>query len=104
MLYVAVMSIYLDKLAHIQEVINCRYSISQMCTREDGLAYISGAPSIDDVMSYNSLTLIFILFYRFPSNLFPKNGFGVRPGATNLPKSTPRVSTCATIPSPKNQS
>ena len=27
-----------------------------MCTREDGLAYISGVPSIDDIMSYNSLT------------------------------------------------
>ena len=29
-----------------------------MCTREDVLAYISGAPSIDDVMSYDSLTKV----------------------------------------------
>ena len=27
-----------------------------MCTCEDGLANIFGAPSIDEVMSYNSLT------------------------------------------------
>ena len=50
------MSIYLDKLAHVQGIINCRYSAVQMCTSEDMLAYISGAPSIDDVMSYNLLT------------------------------------------------
>ena len=29
------MSIYSDKLAHVQVVINCRYSIAQMCTLED---------------------------------------------------------------------
>ena len=28
-----------------------------MCTREDGLAYILGAPFFDGVMSYNSLTI-----------------------------------------------
>ena len=64
MLYVAVgqimnetmMSIYLDKLAHVQVIIKCRYSIAKLCAREDTLAYILGAPSIDDVMSYNSLT------------------------------------------------
>ena len=50
------MSIYSDKLAHIQVVINCRYSDTQFCTGEDGLAYISGVPSIDDFMSYNLLT------------------------------------------------
>ena len=43
------MSIYSDKLAHIQVVINCPYSV---CTREDVL----GAPCIDYVMSFNSLT------------------------------------------------
>ena len=48
------MSIYSDKLTHIQVVFNCRNIDAQMCTREDGLAYISGAPSIDDAMSYNS--------------------------------------------------
>ena len=52
------MSIYSDKLAQVQVVINCQYSVAQFCTGEDGLAYISGAPSIDDVMSYNSLTTI----------------------------------------------
>ena len=33
------MSIYSDKLAHIQVVINCWYSVAQMCTREDILAH-----------------------------------------------------------------
>ena len=47
---------YSDKLAHIQVAINCPYSIAQLCTGEDTLAYISGQPSIDDVQSYNSLT------------------------------------------------
>ena len=50
------MSIYLDKLAHVQVVINCPYSVPQFCTGKDMLAHISGTPSIDDVMSYNSLT------------------------------------------------
>ena len=50
------MSIYSDKSAHVQVVINCCYLIAQLCTREDGFAYILGAPSIDDIMSYNSLT------------------------------------------------
>ena len=30
----------LDKFAHVQVVINCRYSIAQMCTRKDMLAHI----------------------------------------------------------------
>ena len=50
------MSIYSDKLAHVQVVINWPYFIAQMCTREDMLAHNLGAPYIDDVMSYNSLT------------------------------------------------
>ena len=54
------MSIYSDKLSRSQVVIKCLHSIAQMCTREDVLAYISGAPSIDDVMSYNSLTTIYL--------------------------------------------
>ena len=29
------MRIYLDKLAHVLVVINCRYSVAQMCTWED---------------------------------------------------------------------
>ena len=50
------MSIFSDKLAHVQVVINCRYSIAQMCTREDTLTHILGTPCLDDVMSYNSRT------------------------------------------------
>ena len=50
------MSIYSDKLAHGQVVINCRDRDAPKCTREDALAYILGAPFIDDVMSYNLLT------------------------------------------------
>ena len=50
------MSIYSDKLAHVQVIINCPYFVAQLYTSEDGLAYILGAPSIDDVMCYNSLT------------------------------------------------
>ena len=42
------MNIYWDKLAHVQVVINCRYSVSQLCT----CAYILGALSNDDVISY----------------------------------------------------
>ena len=49
------MSICLDKLAHIQVNINCKYSVAQMCTREDALTHNLGAPFLDDVMtmSYN---------------------------------------------------
>ena len=47
------MIIYLDKLAHIQVVINCRFSIAQLCTREDTLAHNLGALYFDDVMSYS---------------------------------------------------
>ena len=57
------MSIYSDKLAHVLVVIKCPYSVAQMCTCEDALAYILGAPFIDDVVSYNSLiTLGSIIF------------------------------------------
>ena len=37
------------------------HSAAQMCTLEYVLAYILGAPSIDDVMSYNSLTTLVML-------------------------------------------
>ena len=33
------MSIYPDKLAHVQVVNNCRYSVAQMCTCEDMLSH-----------------------------------------------------------------
>ena len=48
------MSIYSDKLAYVQFIINSRDSIAQMCTREDTLAFNLGAPYIDDVMSNNT--------------------------------------------------
>ena len=44
--------VYSDKSAHAQVVINCRNTDAPMCTLEDVLAYILGAPSIVDVMSY----------------------------------------------------
>ena len=46
------MSIYSDKLAHLQVVINCLYSVAQMCTREDKLAHKLGGPYFDDIMSH----------------------------------------------------
>ena len=59
------MSIYSDKLAHVQVVINCRYSVAQLCTREDTLAHNLGTLYFDDVMSYNLLTtLYFIIVIR----------------------------------------
>ena len=45
------MSIYSDKLAHVQVVINCRDSIAQICTHEDTLLHNLGSPYLDDVMS-----------------------------------------------------
>ena len=48
-------SCYSDKLAHVQVVINCRYSVAQMCTHEDTLAHYLCAPFIDDVMRYTAL-------------------------------------------------
>ena len=65
------MSIYSDKLAHIQFVINCRYSVAQLCTREDVLAYISGTPSVDDVMCYSSSQRnnTYFLCFRFEGTL-----------------------------------
>ena len=50
------MSIYSDKLPQVQIIINCLHSAAQFCTGKDTLAYISSAQTIDDVMSYNSLT------------------------------------------------
>ena len=61
------MSIYSDKLAHLQ-VVNCRYSVAQMCTREDMLGHNLGMPYFDYVMSYNSLTTVFLLEINSPRN------------------------------------
>ena len=44
------------QLAQLQVVINCQYSVAQMCTREDTLAHYLGAPYLDDVISQNELT------------------------------------------------
>ena len=52
------MNIYSDKLAHIQVIINCQYSVAQMCSREDMLNHNLGGPYFDDVMSYNFLTKV----------------------------------------------
>ena len=54
------MSIYLDKFTHAQVFINYFYSIAYYCTGKDMLAHILGAPSIDDIMSYNSLTTLYL--------------------------------------------
>ena len=48
------MSIYSDKLAHVV-IINCRYSVAQMCTHEDILKHKLDTPSFDEVMSHNKL-------------------------------------------------
>ena len=54
------MRIYLNKLAHVQVVINCQYTVAQMCTCEDALAHNSAVLYFDDIMScYNSLTTLF---------------------------------------------
>ena len=44
----------------VQIIINCPFSIAQFCTNKDMLLTLQGAPSIDDVKSYNLLTTIFI--------------------------------------------
>ena len=70
------MSVYSDKLAHIQVVINYQYSVAQMCTPEDTLAHYLGAPSIDDVVRHNKLiTLVKTCFkVRRTSFLTTSNG------------------------------
>ena len=61
------MSIYQDKLAHVQVIINCQYSVAQMCTREDTLAHILGAPCL-------SLGIATRYFY-FRRSIYPPEGF-----------------------------
>ena len=63
------MSIYSDKLAHIQVVINHQYSVAQMCTREDMLAHNLGAPYFDDVMSCFRITKCVFALHRVPLSL-----------------------------------
>ena len=63
------MNIYSDKLAYI--VINCRYSVAQMCTREDTLTLYLGMLSIYDVMSHNELTTLYSnVWIRIPTFVF----------------------------------
>ena len=50
------MSIYLDKFAHVQVIINCQYSVAQMWTRKDMLTHYLGVSYLHDVMIYNELT------------------------------------------------
>ena len=52
------MSIYSDKLAHVQVVINCPYSVAQMCTWEDTHANLFRGAVLDDAMRQNELTTI----------------------------------------------
>ena len=49
------MSIYSDKSAHVQVVINCRYSIAQMCSWEDIHDRLFMRAVVDDIMSQNEL-------------------------------------------------
>ena len=48
-MFLVIESCYSDKLAHVQILINCRYSVAQMCTCEDTLAHDLGVPCLDDV-------------------------------------------------------
>ena len=41
----------MDKLAHIQVVNNCRYSVAQVCTRKVTLACYLGALSLDELIT-----------------------------------------------------
>ena len=48
------MSIFSDKLAHVQVVINCPYSVAQMCTRADALAYsVAQMCTCEDALAYS---------------------------------------------------
>ena len=68
MLYVAVtkiiresaISIYSEKLAHVQVLINCQFSVAQMRTWKDIHARLLMRTVLDDVMSQIELTTAFI--------------------------------------------
>ena len=49
---------YSDKLAHVQVVINCQFSVAQMCTWEDIHARLFTRAVLDDVMSSQHLICI----------------------------------------------
>ena len=66
------MSIYSDKLAFEQVIINCPYFVAQMCTREDTFAHNLDARYFNDIMSYNSLTTLVSVFKKLMDiNLLP---------------------------------
>ena len=50
------MSIYSEKLTHVQVIFNCLYSVAQFCNGKDTLAQILGTPYSDEVMNYDYLT------------------------------------------------
>ena len=56
------MNIYSDNFTHVQVVKNCRYSVVQMCTREDILAHLFTRAVLDDVMSQSELTTMGLNF------------------------------------------
>ena len=56
------MSIYSDKLTHVQVVISCPYSVAQMCTREDALAHNFGTPCIDDSLTTSIAPHVIVWF------------------------------------------
>ena len=78
------MSIFWDKLAHVQVVINCRYYVAQMCTGEDMLVHNLGAPYFDDVMSYNALSILqYYLLIILSLQVSPwENGFPAQRGGS----------------------
>ena len=58
------------KLAHLQIVINCQYSVAQLCTHEDTLAHTLGEAYFDDVISHNSLTTLTLIIHCEENYLF----------------------------------
>ena len=44
-------AVYLDKLVHAQVVINCQYSVAQLCTRKDTLAHNLSLLYFDDIIT-----------------------------------------------------
>ena len=65
--------------------INCRYSIAQMCTREDTLSHYSGSLSLDGVMSHNKLTIVCFVFSTWESTIMILQFGSVTRVTKNLP-------------------
>ena len=53
------MSIYSDKLAHVQVVMNSQDSVARMCTREDTLVHNLGAPYFYDAITHSQQCFFF---------------------------------------------